>query len=321
MERGTRFELAHPRVEALVHSLFYATPAKFARVFYRKTLPCQKNYLNCPAKTEGKTLFDLHRRSEELRFHSEKQIGEDVDPSELLSDIGLQGVSRIDILRIESDRIQSESLRYENRPAIVEFLRDDDEAGLSEYPIRPNHGIVRPESGMIEEDPVGRYAYLHEAFFHGLRFVVVLFRIIAAHHDEIDFPGIVDPLRSRNPMIVVDIPESGRHVFGSAEQHSYLAMGDVRRIRIYGSVGRPFDRLVAGPDGSGDESECSQEHVPNHFRVTHSYRDYRPLKRSFHFLSTNLRLNVESRNPKVGTIALRKGSFTLTMRKNTRMTR
>jgi len=28
MERGTRFELAHPRVEASVHSLFYVTPAK-----------------------------------------------------------------------------------------------------------------------------------------------------------------------------------------------------------------------------------------------------------------------------------------------------
>ncbi len=28
MERGTRFELAHPRVEASVHSLYYVTPAK-----------------------------------------------------------------------------------------------------------------------------------------------------------------------------------------------------------------------------------------------------------------------------------------------------
>lgn len=27
MERGTGFEPAHPRVEALVHSLFYVTPA------------------------------------------------------------------------------------------------------------------------------------------------------------------------------------------------------------------------------------------------------------------------------------------------------
>lgn len=27
LERGTRFELAHPRVEALVHSLFYVTLA------------------------------------------------------------------------------------------------------------------------------------------------------------------------------------------------------------------------------------------------------------------------------------------------------
>ena len=27
MERGTGFEPVHPRVEALVHSLFYVTPA------------------------------------------------------------------------------------------------------------------------------------------------------------------------------------------------------------------------------------------------------------------------------------------------------
>ncbi len=42
MERGTGFEPAHPRVEALVHSLFYVTPAWiFARPLYKKSSPCQ----------------------------------------------------------------------------------------------------------------------------------------------------------------------------------------------------------------------------------------------------------------------------------------
>ena len=31
MERGTGFEPAHPRVEALVHLLFYVTPARIAQ--------------------------------------------------------------------------------------------------------------------------------------------------------------------------------------------------------------------------------------------------------------------------------------------------
>ena len=41
MERGTRFELAHPRVEALVHSLFYVTPAKYVGTVYKNHSPSQ----------------------------------------------------------------------------------------------------------------------------------------------------------------------------------------------------------------------------------------------------------------------------------------
>jgi len=40
MERGTRFELAHPRVEALVHSLYYVTPAILSTRF----LLLEQNY-------------------------------------------------------------------------------------------------------------------------------------------------------------------------------------------------------------------------------------------------------------------------------------
>ena len=44
MERGTRFELAHPRVEALVHSLFYVTPAN-ATALYKIFQKSQKKSL------------------------------------------------------------------------------------------------------------------------------------------------------------------------------------------------------------------------------------------------------------------------------------
>gem|GEM_PF-1184299 len=48
LERGTRFELAHPRVEALVHSLYYVTPAKslFSEKEYMyRALLCQIYFL------------------------------------------------------------------------------------------------------------------------------------------------------------------------------------------------------------------------------------------------------------------------------------
>lgn len=42
MERGTGFEPAHPRVEALVHSLFYVTPARLMRGYCIKRVPIVK---------------------------------------------------------------------------------------------------------------------------------------------------------------------------------------------------------------------------------------------------------------------------------------
>lgn len=46
MERGNGFEPSHPRVEALVHSLFYVTPAyrieSRTRVLYKEREKSQK---------------------------------------------------------------------------------------------------------------------------------------------------------------------------------------------------------------------------------------------------------------------------------------
>lgn len=62
MERGTRFELAHPRVEALVHSLFYVTPAKKWKQSDRVRAHCIKSRKN--VKKNGlrwkKVPFSIH---------------------------------------------------------------------------------------------------------------------------------------------------------------------------------------------------------------------------------------------------------------------
>ena len=70
MERGTGFEPAHPRVEALVHSLFYVTPAtgitmKSTQIFhlnlfgapvlYGMRQDCQKNF----AKTSKNNIMRI----------------------------------------------------------------------------------------------------------------------------------------------------------------------------------------------------------------------------------------------------------------------
>lgn len=67
MERGTGFEPAHPRVEASVHSLFYVTPAKYARTLYGKDCLCQRQ---CAHFSTIKLLSRRCLRSGEVEIHS-----------------------------------------------------------------------------------------------------------------------------------------------------------------------------------------------------------------------------------------------------------
>ena len=81
----------------------------------------------------------------------------------------------------------------------MELLADDDEHGLTENLLCPDHGIKGPESGIIQENDLFRDPFIDQCLLHLLGLVVFFLPVIPADEDPVDLPGLKEFYRRIDP--------------------------------------------------------------------------------------------------------------------------
>ncbi len=124
------------------------------------------------------------------------------------------------------------------RAFAVEALGDDDEVvGVEDF-TRAHDGIQGAEARVVEHD-VGRIdACGNQILPHRHRFVIALQGVIAAQQQVVHLAAVIGVQRALNAVAIILVDHPGAVIFGGAEHHAHLAIGQV--LQVIKDVGGGF---------------------------------------------------------------------------------
>ena len=190
------------------------------------------------------------------------QVHEDLDPGQQFAQAGPEPGQRMDIRRVETDGVDAVVAGDIDGPFVMETLADYDIGCLSEHFPGPDHGVERPESGIVQHDQRIRNAPRQQGAAHHLRLVVGSVAVVAADEDLVHLAGAQQRVRSVDPVAEVEIGAAVAEVGGSAEQQRGVAVRHFGKLLIEKGCGIAADPEVTDdhqrydkPQQSGDDPQ------------------------------------------------------------------
>ena len=143
------------------------------------------------------------------------------------------------------------------RPFAVEALGDDNEVvGVEHFPGTDDR-VEGTETGIVQYDIRGIDAAFNQVPTHGHRFIVALQSIIAAQQEIVDLAAVVGVQRTLDAVTVILIDDAGAVIFGGAQHHTDLTVGQVLQFII--DIGRGFPAHPAVKAQHGQQQQAEQD--------------------------------------------------------------